>query len=281
MKLNGNVVGVCSWSLQPVDSTDLIRRVKSLGLDHAQIALAPLVNLDQTAKDREINLLLESGLSFTAGMLSFRGEDYSTIAATRRTCGFVPDDLWAERARHASDAVPVAIKLRLTSVTTHVGFVPPPGKPGHDLMVQRVREIANMLADTGIGLLLETGQEPANELLEFIQELQSPTVGINFDPANMILYGLGDPIAAIKMLGRWIRHVHVKDAIASELPGQEWGTEVPFGTGQVGAKKFLNALRAIAYTGSLIIEREAGDRREQDVRTAIAALKDAARSDPA
>ena len=275
--MNGHVIGVCSWSLQPADAADLIRRVKSLALGHVQIALAPLLELDELARGREIDLLLESGLSFTAGMISFRGEDYSTIAATRRTCGFVPDGLWAERKRHAFDAARVAIQLRLTNLSTHIGFVPRQGKPGHDLMVGRVREIADMLADAGLGLLLETGQEPAAELLEFVEKLQSPNVGINFDPANMILYGLGDPITAIKILGRWIKHVHVKDAIASKLPGQEWGTEVPFGTGEVGAKTFLHALRAVAYNGPLAIEREAGNQREEDVRTAIAALRDAAR----
>ena len=69
-------------------------------------------------------------------------------------------------------------------------------------------------------------------------------VGINFDPANMILYDAGDPIEAINILGRHIGHVHVKDAVASDQPGVEWGTEVPFGTGQVDVKKFLAARRA-------------------------------------
>jgi L-ribulose-5-phosphate 3-epimerase len=276
METDGHVIGVCSWSLQPANAPDLIRQVKSVGLSHVQIALAPLATLAESARGREIDLLLGSGLSFTAGMINFRGEDYSSIAATRQTCGFVPDELWEARKQQTAHALQVAKRLRLTDLSTHVGFVPPPGKPGHNLMVQRVREIADLLADAELGLLLETGQEPAGELLEFVEELQSPAVGINFDPANMILYGLGDPIAAVATLGRWIRHVHVKDAIASAIPGQEWGTEVPFGAGQVGAKAFLRALRATGYSGALVIEREAGHQREQDVRTAIAALKNAA-----
>jgi L-ribulose-5-phosphate 3-epimerase len=277
MLLKNHIIGVCSWSLQPKDVAELIQRAQSVGLNHAQIALAPLLALDEQARQKEIKLLRNSGLVLTAGMISFRGEDYSSIAATSRSCGFVPDELWDQRRQDVADAAIVAGQLGLTALTTHVGFVPPAGAPRHGLIVDRVREVAAMLAASGIALHLETGQEPVNELLQFVEELQSPTVGINFDPANVILYGAGDPIAAIGMLGRWIRHVHVKDAIASDLPGQEWGTEVPFGTGQVGAMAFLNALHAIGYRGPLVIEREAGNQRAQDVRTAVAALQDAAR----
>jgi sugar phosphate isomerase/epimerase len=120
---------------------------------------------------------------------------------------------------------------------------------------------------------METGQEPAGELLEFLHDLKRDNVGINFDPANMILYGAGDPIAAIKTLGRFIRHVHVKDATASSKPGAEWGEEVPFGTGQVGADRFIEALHGVEYRGPLCIEREAGNQRLADVKFAVETLK--------
>jgi sugar phosphate isomerase/epimerase len=91
----------------------------------------------------------------------------------------------------------------------------------------------------------------------------------------MILYGAGEPIAAIKTLGKYIRHVHVKDATASAKPGVEWGEEVPFGTGQVNPKAFLDALHAVGYSGPLCIEREAGNQRLADVKAAVEALKGA------
>jgi sugar phosphate isomerase/epimerase len=99
---------------------------------------------------------------------------------------------------------------------------------------------------------------------------------VNFDPANMILYGAGDPIEAIRTLGRHVRHVHVKDATASDRPGEAWGEEVAFGTGQVGPQRFLAALHRIDYRGPLAIEREAGNQRMADVRAAIEALQKAA-----
>ena len=89
----------------------------------------------------------------------------------------------------------------------------------------------------------------------------------------MILYGAGDPIPAIKTLGPHIRHVHVKDATPSTNPGKDWGEEVPFGTGKVDPKAFLDSLHQVGYTGPLAIEREAGDQRVQDVQFAINTLK--------
>lgn len=133
--------------------------------------------------------------------------------------------------------------------------------------------MADIFGPLGLSLLLETGQESAHDLVEFLDDLVRPNVAVNFDPANMILYGAGDPIDAIQRLGSRIRHVHVKDAIASSKPGVEWGQEVVFGQGQVNPSAFLKALHSIGYTGPLVIEREAGENHAGDVREAIEALR--------
>jgi sugar phosphate isomerase/epimerase len=124
-------------------------------------------------------------------------------------------------------------------------------------------------------LLMETGQESAPELLQFLNDLRCKNVKVNFDPANMILYGAGDPIEAIGILGRHIAHVHVKDATMSKQPSVDWGAEVPFGAGQVPAKDFLRALHDVGYRGPLVIEREAGATRMADIAFAIETLKSA------
>jgi sugar phosphate isomerase/epimerase len=143
-------------------------------------------------------------------------------------------------------------------------------------MVQRVRDIAEMWKPAGIDLLLETGQEEATELLQFLNDIPCRNVGVNFDPANMILYGAGDPFEAIAILAQRIGHVHVKDAIPSGNPGIEWGREVPFSIGEVTPKKFLAALAAANYTGPLSIEREGRAANPiEDLRTAITALSNA------
>ena len=122
---------------------------------------------------------------------------------------------------------------------------------------------------------METGQETAEDLAGFMNEISHPSVGINFDPANMILYDKGDPIEALNILARWIRHVHIKDANQTETPGQ-WGAEVPWGDGQVRTGLFLDALDEIGFDGALAIEREAGDDRFGDIKMAAGKLSSVA-----
>lgn len=276
MNIGGHDIGVCSWSLRPKDTADLIRQVQALGISHVQLALQPLVMLDDKRKHLELGQLRAGGLTLTAGMISFPGEDYSSIATIRRTGGYVPDDQWELRRRLSEQAAKLGVELGLKRITTHVGFIPARGQQGYDTMTNRVREIGRVFGGHGIELGMETGQESADELLEFLNELDVPNVFVNFDPANMILYGAGDPIEAIRTLAGHVRHVHVKDGTASARPGEEWGEEVPFGTGQVGAGRFLAALHRIDYRGPLVIEREAGNQRAADVRTAVESLRAAA-----
>ena len=273
MNLHGHDIGVCSWSLQAPDVTTLVDLTKQLGLEHVQLALWPIVQLDDKRKFQEVGILKRSGLSLTGGMMAFPGEDYTTIDSIHRTGGFLPDEEWPARKKLMVQAAQLAAELGMRTIGAHIGFVPAEGEPGYQEMRSRVRQIAEVLKGHDLDLLLETGQERADALLAFLQDVQSPNVFINFDPANMILYGAGDPIEAVRTLGPHIRHVHVKDATASARPGKEWGEEVPFGTGQVGAKRFLDALKSVRYDGPLAIEREAGNDRVGDVRTAIRSLQ--------
>ncbi len=275
MNLNGHPIGVCSWSLQPECTAQLVELTTKLGLQYVQLALGPLVGLDDKRKHQELGHLRTSGLTLTSGMISFPGEDYSAIDAIRRTGGYVPDDQWPVRKALSAEAAKLAAELGIRTLTSHIGFVPHPGQPGYDTIKSRVQQIAAILKSHNVDLLLETGQERAEELLAFLNDLGASNVFINFDPANMILYGAGDPIEAIHTLAPRIRHVHVKDATASTKSGVEWGEEVPFGAGQVGPKRFLDALKSINYTGPLAIEREAGNDRVGDVKKAIDAIKTA------
>ena len=276
MNIAGHDIAVCSWSLQPKDTAHLVELVKQTGLTHVQLALGPLITLDDKRKHAALGQLRAAGVGLTAGMIAFPGEDYSSIDAIRRTGGYVPDDQWALRKRMSEQAANLAAELGLKAVTTHVGFIPHRRDAGYDKMVGRVREVAKDFGGHAIELGMETGQESAEELLEFLNDLDTPNVFVNFDPANMILYGAGDPIDAIRTLARHIRHVHVKDGTASDEPGEAWGEEVAFGTGQVGPQRFLAALDRIDYRGPLAIEREAGSQRMADVKSAIEALRTAA-----
>lgn len=276
MNIAGHDIGVCSWSLGPMETPELIKAVRELGLSHMQLWLRNLTLADDKRKAAEMSVLRSSGITITAGMISFPGEDYSTIAAIRKTGGYVSEQEFPIRRQLTKAAARVAKELGLAKLSTHIGFVPPSSDPHYQAMVKRVTDVAGDLNEFGITLLLETGQETAPELLQFLNDLSCNNVQVNFDPANMILYGAGDPIEAIGILGRHIGHVHVKDAKISGAPGKDWGAEVPFGEGEVPPRDFLQALKDANYTGPLVIEREAGDTRMKDIATAIKTLRDAA-----
>jgi sugar phosphate isomerase/epimerase len=97
MQIRGHDIGVCSWSIHPTDTADLIARVRELGLDHVQLALLPLLEKQDDAREQDLALLRDSGIKLTAGMISFPGEDYTTIAIIRGTGGYVPNDEWPKR----------------------------------------------------------------------------------------------------------------------------------------------------------------------------------------
>ena len=124
-----------------------------------------------------------------------------------------------------------------------------------------------MFKRKGLDLAFETGQEDAEDLEMFLIKLNRPNVGVNFDPANMILYDRGDPIDALHTLSKRLKQVHIKDAIRTKKPG-EWGQEVPVGTGEVEWKEFFNTLDELRFAGFCSIEREAGDQRLADNKTA-------------
>jgi len=275
MNLSGHDIGVCSWSLHPKDMADLIAMVKQVGLSHIQLGMLEYIDMPDDQRTRELAQLRDSGIAVTAGMIGFPGEDYSTIAMIRHTGGYVSDETFAARRQMTIRAAQLCADMGVKKLSSHVGFVPASSNRNYEVMLQRIGELAASLGDMGIQFGFETGQEPAPELLQFLNDLSRKNIFINFDPANMILYGAGDPIEAVRTLGRHIGHVHCKDATLSDQPGTAWGKEVPFGEGQVNVPAFIAALKQVAYTGPLVIEREAGTNRLADVKFAIESLKSA------
>jgi sugar phosphate isomerase/epimerase len=137
-----------------------------------------------------------------------------------------------------------------------------------------VRDICDHLSRNEQNFTLETGQEPADALLAFIDDVGSVNLKINFDPANMILYGMGDPVDALQTVGSRVVSVHCKDGVPPKQPG-DLGVEQPLGSGKVDYPAFLGALNQIGYKGILSIEREEPDidRREKDIRHAVKFLR--------
>jgi sugar phosphate isomerase/epimerase len=260
-------LAVCSWSLQPPSPSVLFQSLRAIGLNRIQIALDPIVR-EPAVWGRFSEECAREGMLLASGMFGTIGEDYSTMESIKRTGGLAPDIHWAENLRHIALAAREAAKLNLKLVTFHAGFLPhDPADPDFAKLLGRLREVASVFADQGLDLALETGQESAPVLEEFLHMLARPNVGVNFDPANMILYDKGDPIQSLRTLAPFLRQCHIKDAIRTTAPG-EWGSEVPVGQGQVDWKAFLSTLKAVGFTGDCCIEREAGNQRVEDIRTA-------------
>lgn len=262
-------LAVCSWSLQPATPAELLDRLAATGVRRVQLALDPL-RAEPSVWGSAPRRLSEAGVALVSGMFGTVGEDYSTLETIKRTGGIVPDETWAENWRNIEATAALASDLGLRLVTFHAGFLPhDPADPGFEKLVDRLRRIADLFAARHIDLGLETGQETAETLDGFLSRLDRPNVGVNFDPANLILYDKGEPVAALRRLTRWLKQVHLKDARRTRTPGT-WGEEVVVGTGEVDWPAFFRALADASYHGDLCIEREAGTQRVADIRAAAA-----------
>ncbi|HOM76905.1 MAG TPA: sugar phosphate isomerase/epimerase family protein [Anaerohalosphaeraceae bacterium] len=260
-------ISVCTWSM----SNDFCRLdvlMKETGIDHVHLDLRPVCT---NPSKNYIDEVCRRGWAFSAAMIGFEQEDYSTLETIRATGGIVPDACWPQNKAYFLKAIETAARLGIGFLSAHIGFIDHASIGSYKTLLDRMTLLADAAAQKNVMLLMETGQETAEELRQFLNDLNHPAVGINIDPANMILYGKGDPVEAVGILAHWIRHVHIKDAIASQIPGQ-WGTEVVWGTGQVGAEMFLSALQEIGYRGAVAVEREAGQTRHDDIRVAIERL---------
>lgn len=260
-------VAVCSWSLQPADPQQLIARLRETGAHRVQLALDPL--REEPAVWRGTPALLQqAGIEIVSGMFGCEGEDYSTLDTIRLTGGIAPDATWGQNWKNIQATASLARQLGLKLVTFHAGFLPhDPADPNFSRLQQRLAQTADAFQSAGIALGLETGQETADVLSQFLTQLAKPNVGVNFDPANMLLYDKGNPIEALRQLAPWIRQVHIKDARRTRTPGT-WGDEVVAGTGEVDWPAFFQVLDQIEFRGDLCIEREAGSQRVADIRTA-------------
>lgn len=242
-------------------------QVRACGLSAVQLALDPIRTADWSLNDAR-SRLADAGISVLSGMMGTKGEDYSTLDSIRRTGGVRPSEHWAENLEAAEETAEIAHTLGLPLVTFHAGFLPHDRKdPERAVLLDRLGRLADVFAKSNASLAFETGQETAATLVEVLKDLDRPNLGVNFDPANMILYGMGDPVVALQTLLPWVRQTHIKDADAATSPGA-WGSEVPVGRGQVRWRELFAVVRSAPRPFDLVIEREAGDRRIEDVRAA-------------
>jgi len=259
-------IGVMFWA--GGDPYETVRELKSWGVRCGQMGVPGDMPLDG-AGARWKQALADENFTVVTVFAAYAGESYADIPTVQRTVGFVPPSTRVERELRTLAVSDLAAELGVTSIATHIGFVPEDQSSADYVAVREmVRRVCDHAAGHGQTFALETGQEAAPVLLEFLLSAQRANLGINFDPANMILYGTGDPIAALDVLRPHVLTVHCKDG---DWPpgaiGGALGREQPLGEGSVGMERFIAKLKEIGYRGPLTIEREASDpaRRARDI----------------
>lgn len=241
---------------------ELVSSCQECEIDCIQLALLPLVHDSSWGECQQV--LRDSEIKVLSGMLEATGEDYSTLESIAQTGGLRQDAMWASTEENAKRVADIAAQMQLPLVTFHAGFIPEEQCDERSKMIERLHVLSNIFESRGIRLGLETGQECAENVVSVLEELALPQLGVNYDPANMILYGKGDPIDAIKLLKPWVQQVHIKDAKVTDVEGT-WGMETPAGEGDVPWKEFLQLVPQDVH---LVIEREGGDNRVADITQA-------------
>lgn len=247
-------LGVMFWAGR--DPSLTLSELTSLGFQAGQLGIPGNLNLSSAAEWKQA--ARAAGFTIHTVIAAYEGESYEDIPAVEETVGFVPP-----ATRHTREARTLAIsdfaaELGVPGIGTHIGFLPDDTRPNYVAVRDTVRRVCDHAAKNNQTFALETGQESAEALLDFLRQVDRPNLGINFDPANMILYGTGDPMDALDVLGKHIITVHAKDGDwpPADVQGA-LGMERPLGQGAVGMERFIAKLKAIGYDGLVAIEREA------------------------
>lgn len=231
--------------------------IGQLGLPTIQLHAPHAGNRGGETAKRLADQLSDMNVRCTAVFGGFEGESYADIPTVERTIGLVPEATRGSRLVEMKEISDFSKLLSCDAIALHIGCVPHDvSAPGYQGIVDVTRELCDHCEGNEQYLHLETGQETAEGLLTFIDQVDRSNLKINFDPANMILYGTGEPIEALRDVAKHVRSVHCKDGTWSEQPGDTWGAEVPLGEGDVNMEKYLGTLKEIGYTGPLTIERE-------------------------
>ena len=249
--------------------------VKELGVSTVHLH-APGAEYRTAEKIAEIKAqFAEALIEISVVFVGFPDDDYTTTDIVKQTVGLVPKDRRDRRLAETLEIADFAHGLGVDAIGMHLGFVPQdPADPDFSAIVDVTRKVCDHCLAQGQYFHLETGQETANELLTFINAVDRENLAVNFDPANMILYGAGDPLVALDMVGQHVRSVHCKDAAIERKPGQPWYEDAPLGQGDVNIKALLLRLRDLGYEGPLTIEREYSPDQDGDIKEALQLLED-------
>ncbi len=270
--LNPREPGVMFWA-----ERDPLETITALGVRCGQLGFEPSYPLTAENALRWREALASHEFTLVTLFAAYSGESYADIPTVDATVGFIPPETYPGRLARTLELSDFAARLDVPSIACHIGCIPEDRRDeryAHAL--DAVRTVADHCSKYNQTFALETGQESATLLLRFLDDADRSNVGVNFDPANMILYGSGQPLAALRILASRLLSVHLKDGLwpPSSPPGA-LGHEVPLGDGAVNIPAFVAALASLGFSGPLNVERETEDdaARRRDLARGIALLR--------
>jgi L-ribulose-5-phosphate 3-epimerase len=248
------------------DPDAAMRKVQELGLPTAQIYVD---EFEPGLGERLREALEKHGIEPTSLVVGGPGKEVWDFYGGPLTVGLVPRETRAVRIAHIKKASELAKACGIPAVQTHCGFIPEnPNDTMYRETVEAIREVALYCRGNGQNFRYETGQETPVTLLRAIQDVGLDNQGVNFDVANLILYGKANPVDAIELLAPYIQGIHAKDGLWPTNP-RELGKEVPIGQGKVEFPRIISRLKELNYRGAVTIEREtSGPQQMEDIRAA-------------
>jgi L-ribulose-5-phosphate 3-epimerase len=248
------------------DPDAALAKVHDLGLPTCQVYVTELT---AGLVERLGKALGKYGIEATSIVVGGPGKEVWDFYEGPLTIGLVPRDTRAARIAHIKKASDFAKDCGVAAVQTHCGFIPEnPNEVLYKETVAAMREVAEYCKRNGQNFRYETGQETPITLVRAIRDVGLENQGVNFDLANLILYGKANPVDAIEILGPYVQGIHAKDGLWPTNP-KDLGEEVAIGKGKVDFPRIIARLKEMKYPGAVTIEREtSGAQQMEDVRGA-------------
>ena len=249
-----------------INIKESFEEVAKLGLQTCQVSCTAELMIDRL-KPKDIKMASEEfGIEISSFFLVFKGQVYNRLEEGASTVGFIPEEFRAKRLELAKRFSDLVCEIGVKSITSHVGAIPnDPKNPLYLGFIPVMKEFVEYCKKNGQIFCFETGQELPSTLKRTIIDIGLDNIGINLDPANLILYGMAHPLDAVEILGEYVRGMHAKDALWPNR-NEGLGIEVPVGKGEVDFPLLLSKLKEKGFKGPVTIEREiSGEEQKKDI----------------
>ncbi len=249
---------------------EAFRSVTDVGLNVVQLAVWNPKSMGKDTAEKVRAASAKLGVSISSVWTGYTGPSEWNFIRGPATIGLVPPEFREQRVAELKQGAQFAKSIGAPSITTHVGFIPEdPNDEKYPPLVAALKDLAGHCGKLGLGFWFETGQETPTALLRTIEDVGADNLGINLDPANLLMYGKANPVDALDVFGEYVAGIHAKDGLYP-TNGRELGPEVAIGKGKVDFKKLIGDLKSRGFNGAVIIEREIhGPQQVEDIKASI------------